>query len=188
MKVSRTLVLCSAMLLLVACATRLPYWPQINANIEAMKVAAGQGDAEAQFRLAYLLSVTGVIAGGGLEWLEAAANQGHAEAQYELGRWYAAANDLVLPARNKVLAFKWYSLSAVQGFRCPPRRASKYEDAIKHPLPPLDVSLAAHIISKDKTSAPCASEELRKLAKTMTQEETSKAKGLVQNWQPKSDT
>lgn len=86
-----------------------------NAEYEATKLLAVQGDADAQYRLGTIYDE-----GRGMTedarkaawWFRMAAQQGHANAQCNLGVMYASGRGV---AQDDVEAVKWYRLSAAQG-------------------------------------------------------------------------
>ena len=86
------------------------------ANIDELKKAAEQGDAQAQYNLGNCYAF-----GDGVEknlseavkWWRKAAEQGVAPAQFNLGNCYAFGNGV---EKNPTEAVKWYRKAAEQGY------------------------------------------------------------------------
>lgn len=82
---------------------------------EKWQPAATAGDADAQYKLAFLY-LTGIGVprdrNEALNWLEKAAAQNHAAAQYQLGRLYDSLNSSF---RNPVKAHEWWEKASALG-------------------------------------------------------------------------
>ena len=81
-------------------------------QIENLKILAEQGDAEAQYNLAYRYRFVTQNHELALEWYLKAARQGHAKAQYHLGYMYLHGSGV---AQDYEKAFAWYLKAAEQG-------------------------------------------------------------------------
>ena len=84
-------------------------------DIEGLKIAAEQGDAEAQFFLGLSYAIGDDIPEDDAEavrWYRLAAEQGHASAQEHLGMAYEHGRGV---PQNNVEAVRWYRLAAEQG-------------------------------------------------------------------------
>ncbi len=80
-----------------------------------LRALAEQGDAQAQYRLAFVYDRgmgTPPRPKQALQWYRAAAEQGHARAQYELGRIYRKGE---YAPRDAAQAQMWFRLAAEQG-------------------------------------------------------------------------
>jgi len=85
-------------------------------DVDRAKIAAAEGDAEAQYHLALMFD-----AGKGVDrnpkeaerWYLAAAAQGHMNAQYFLARMYSIESSGI--NKNLAEAQKWYKKAAEQG-------------------------------------------------------------------------
>ncbi|MGM0594095.1 MAG: tetratricopeptide repeat protein [Pseudomonadota bacterium] len=86
-----------------------------KSTLPAIEQAAGEGDAEAQFKLGALYANgKGVKQDShtGAQWLRRAARQGHHGAQTLLGWCYAGGNGV---SQNPAEAIEWYTRAAEQG-------------------------------------------------------------------------
>ncbi|MDR2875356.1 MAG: hypothetical protein LBV44_05445 [Methylobacillus sp.] len=92
-------------------------------NLPAIRKAAEQGDAEAQFKLGIAYLDGGVIEKDGkqgFDWMTKAANQNHAAAQFFLGIFYAYGGD-------EAQSIAWMRKSAAQGFLPAQQVISEYD-------------------------------------------------------------
>ena len=106
------------------------------------RLAAEQGDAEAQYRLALMYEQgEGVPENNkqAVKWYRLAAEQGYVEAQYELGVRYMDGNDGVI--QDYVYAHMWYNLAASNGAEYAEK--SRYEAAKE--MTPADISEATRL-------------------------------------------
>ncbi|MEI7995657.1 MAG: tetratricopeptide repeat protein [Methylococcaceae bacterium] len=83
-----------------------------------MRIAAEQGNAEAQFKLGSMYEGVTEDYVEAVKWYRLAAEQGHAKAQFKLGSMYRGS----IYRKGKVVkqdyaeAVKWYRLAAQQGY------------------------------------------------------------------------
>jgi TPR repeat protein len=80
------------------------------------KLAAGQGDANAQFALGmWYVDGTGIVQNyaEAVRWYNLAAEQGYSSAQGNLGWMYEQGNGVV---QDYVTAHMWYNLATAKGF------------------------------------------------------------------------
>jgi len=85
-----------------------------GASSDAVRQAAAQGNAAAQWRLA-TLCLRGDLSGTAEEaadWLRQAARQGHAKAQYDLAMLFASGRGV---AKNEYTATGWFTKAAANG-------------------------------------------------------------------------
>jgi len=120
MKASKLLVIVT---LVALAAYAFSVWAGYDARIanyaasheKDFRVAAAQGDADAQYNLGLMYS-RGVGVGEddaeALKWYRMAAAQGHAKAQYNLGMMYYFGKGV---PRNRMVAYQWVLLSAARG-------------------------------------------------------------------------
>ena len=96
------------------------------ASVKWFRMAAEQGEADAQFNLARLYGseVNGAYKKAravpandeeALKWYQRSAEQGHTQAQVKLAEMYADGADKGLHVQGFVLAYKWLSLAAAAG-------------------------------------------------------------------------
>ena len=156
---------------------------QVDENIQVLRPAAAQDNAEAQFRLGLIIQQYGFRTDEGLRLLTAAANQNHVHAQYELGRYYAALG-LVIPVRDKVKAYMWYSIAASKGHRCVDKFRGNYAWAWM-PQPPLTVPIYEQPMHAKYERIPCAAMERDEIAEKMTSKQLAEAQNLAREWKPK---
>ncbi len=94
------------------------------ASVKWLRMAAKQGEADAQFNLGrlYASEVDGVYKKAravpandveALKWYQRSAEQGHTQAQVKLGQLYAKGNNEV--PRDHIQAYKWLSVAASSG-------------------------------------------------------------------------
>ena len=99
--------------------------------------AAAQGVAEAQFQLGVRYYEHGKQAkenyGKAFSWFYKAAVQGMAEAQYNVGLMYQLGRGV---ATNRVEAYKWYIVSAAQGYT----KSLAARENLASDLPPKDIA------------------------------------------------
>jgi localization factor PodJL len=91
--------------------------PPEGVGPEALRQAAADGDARAQFEVAAILTEGRAVEqdlAGAAKWYERAAAQGFAPAQYRLGNLYESGNGL---EKNLELARLWYQRAAEAGNR-----------------------------------------------------------------------
>ncbi len=156
---------------------------QVDDNIQVLRPAAAQDNAEAQYRLGLILQSYGFQTDEGLRLLTAAANQNYVHAQYELGRYYAAIG-LIIPVRDKVKAYMWYSIAASRGHRCVDKFRGNDAWAWM-PLPPLTVPIHEQPMHAKYERIPCAAMERDEIAGKMTPAQISEAQKLAREWKPK---
>lgn len=85
-------------------------------DVDKAKIAAKEGDAEAQYHLALMFDTGRGVKHNPREaekWYKASAAQGHTNAQYFLARMYEAETSGI--AKNDIEALKWYKEAANQG-------------------------------------------------------------------------
>ena len=108
------------------------------ANIDELKKAAEQGDAQAQYNLGVCYAN-----GNGVEknlseavkWWRKAAEQGFAQAQFNLGVCYDFGKGV---EKNPTEAVKWYRKAAEQGYA----NATKALQLLKEEMSPLQIERA----------------------------------------------
>lgn len=84
-------------------------------QIHRLRKKAESGDAQAQYKLAYLLSSrrdARKYRKEALELLKAAAEQGNSDAQYALGNWFSRG---IVVQKNFKVAFAYLQIAAKQG-------------------------------------------------------------------------
>ncbi len=156
---------------------------QIDENIQVLRPAAAQDNAEAQFRLGLIMHWFESRTDEGLRLLTAAANQNHVPAQYELGKYYSAIG-WAIPARDKVKAYMWYSIAASRGHRCVGKFRYNYAWGWM-PQPPLTVPIYEQPMHAKYERIPCAAMERDEIAEKMTPAQISEAQKLAREWRPK---
>ena len=112
-------------------------------NIQEALARAEQGDAEAQYELAYAYLQQGRIAEA-LRWLCLAANQSHPRAQFELGNMHRWGNESV--TFDFVQAYLWLSLAASGGFS----DAGRGRAQIATQMTPAQIAEAEKLVKKWK--------------------------------------
>ena len=88
-------------------------------DIEQLRKAAEQGDADAQFNLGLMYDIGKGVPQDyqeAVKWYRMAAEQGYADAQYFLGLSYATGEGV---PENDAEAVKWYRKAAEQGTLMP---------------------------------------------------------------------
>ena len=119
-------VLIALVLLNVSCESQTPetdFEPEetnapvqaLTPLIDALRVRAEAGDAEAQFNLGVLYNNGDGVPQDDAEavrWYRLAADQGYADAQYNLGVMYATGEGV---PQDDAEALRWYRLAADQG-------------------------------------------------------------------------
>ena len=109
--IRKLLMLCAVVVIL---AIQLPNVSTAS-ELDALKEAAGQGDAEAQFNLGIMYSTGRGVPRSDTEavrWYRMAAEQGFAEAQFSLGLKYVIGHGV---PREDVQAYAWWNIAAAQG-------------------------------------------------------------------------
>ena len=113
---------------------------------EALKwyrLAAAQGDAEAQLNLGVMYAHGHGVPqdyAEALKWFRLAAAQGHAEAQYNLGVMYLNGQGI---AQDDVQAYKWFDLAAATYTAKPERdEAVKARDSVAARMTPAQIAEA----------------------------------------------
>ena len=89
---------------------------RLAGNAKACRVRAEQGDAKAQYELAYLYHYGQGLPrdySEGVRWLRQAADRGYAKAQYALGLSYRYGEGVV---QDRAEALRWYRKAADQGY------------------------------------------------------------------------
>ena len=103
------------MLLLSAAVMILTVRLTIASDLDSLKAAAEQGDADAQFNLGYMYSTGEGVPENDTEavrWYRMAAEQGDADAQLNLGGMYSTGEGV---PENDTEAVRWYRMAAEQG-------------------------------------------------------------------------
>ena len=80
-----------------------------------VKLAAEQGDADAQYQMGQAYDYGKVVHGDfrrAAKWYQMAAQQGHADAQYQIGYMHHVGKLLTLDGKE---ALRWYQMAAAQG-------------------------------------------------------------------------
>ena len=86
-----------------------------TSDLDSLKVAAEQGDADAQYNLGHMYDTGEGIPKNPAEavrWYRMAAEQGLADAQNNLGRMYDTGEGV---PEDYVQAYAWYNIAAAQG-------------------------------------------------------------------------
>ena len=107
-------------------------------SLREIRPLAGQGRADAQFKLGYLYKKGQGVPrdyAEAVRWYRKAAEQGYALAQSNLGVMYARGNGV---PQDYVQARKWFNLAAIQGHK----KAQKNRDIAAKNMTPADVSKA----------------------------------------------
>ena len=90
-------------------------WPSCTSTVQAIRLAAEQGDADAQYNLGFAYAVGRSVPRDDAEavrWFRLAADQGLAEAQFILGFMYAEGRGV---PQDDAEAARWHLPAATQG-------------------------------------------------------------------------
>lgn len=156
---------------------------QRTQSVEALQLAAAEGDADAQYGFGLAcLDGDGVAQNDGeaVRWFRLAANQGHAAAQHHLGLAYA--NGTAVP-RDAVEAVRWFRLAAGQGYAVSQHNlAIGYANGLGLSQ---DVTEAArwYRLAADHGYGG-AVDDLTALEAIMTSEQIAEARRLAREWTP----
>ena len=97
-------------------------------NLDAVRQAADQGDAEAQYNLGVMYNTgMGVLKDDAeaVRWFQLSADQGHASAQLNLGFMYALGRGVL---KDDVLAHMWYNIAGANGDEAARKQRDNLED------------------------------------------------------------
>ena len=116
-----------------------------------LRLAATQGDAAAQFRLAIADSVGRGVPEDDAEaarWYRLSAEQEYAAAQYHLGAAYAGGRGV---GQDAVQAHMWFNLSATEGSE---EKAPERRNEVAEGMPPTQISDAQPVARNSDATHP----------------------------------
>ena len=108
------------------------------ANIDELKKAAEQGDAQAQFNLGICYAFGKEVEKNlseAVKWYRKAAEQGDARAQFNLGVCYYNGQGMI---QNNIKAYAWIAVASANGYD----DATKALQLLKEEMPPLQIERA----------------------------------------------